>query len=526
MLNNTLIMIVLGCIVIAVIINALTLFRAEGKNKNWFLLTMLATLAFLVGYLLELLSPDTGAAFNAVRLIYVGSQLVGPFALFFVADFCEIKIHTWFVRVPLLAIALAGIVVMWTTDRTGWLYKEFWLNSEYSNSLKFVPAAGYSIIHIIPGALMAVCLVFIIYRMRTWSRDHVKKLTRIAVILLIPFIAESINYAIRITGLDIYNIYFTPHALLLMNILLFFFIVRYDFVEIKGSATERVIELVSEAYILLDDGRRFISANNAAKAMFPSILGFMPGEVIDEMEGWPKALAESVFEGEIQRIEYEMPDDNAHGRRYFVAEVCSVHVTLAGNRTAWSILIRDVTQSTIMLKELEEYAYRDPLTGLNNRRHFIELAQPAISKAERTGQPYFVFMLDLDHFKNVNDTYGHAAGDEVLRVCANVIKNALRGYDIVGRYGGEEFIVLISDAAGLDVMSLADRIRQNVEQASIVYGENHIRITISIGVAEREDKVNFETIIERADSALYIAKRTRNAVAMWDGAEAEPGALG
>ncbi|MDR3365300.1 MAG: diguanylate cyclase [Clostridiales Family XIII bacterium] len=520
MTDTVLIAIAIVAIAVAVFVSALTLFKAESKKKNWFMLMMMAIIVFLIGHLLELISSDVGGAFTASRVLYIGSQLVGPFALFFVADFCEIKIHRWLVRVPLLALGVFCIVVMWTTDKTHWLYKEYWLSTENGHLLDFVPAPGYSIMHIVPAALLVVCMVFILYRIKTWGREQRKGLVFIAAIVLIPFVSEVAYYLLRITGNLLYHIYLTPHSLLLMSALLFYGIIRYDIVEVKGVARARAIDLMSDAYILVDAQHKYVTSNNSAKVMFPPLRALLVGEPIDEMPGWPEILKGEVCEGEGCSIEYEAPGENASGLRYFIAEISMVQTTLARVRTAWAFLIRDVTTTTVMVKQLEEYAYRDPLTGLNNRRHFMELAQPAIGKAERMNESYYVLMLDLDHFKRVNDTHGHMAGDEVLRSCAAMIRKTLRGHDIVGRYGGEEFVVLITDAIQAEVVQLAERIRQNIATATIPYGDKDLRITISIGVAEREPEVDFEKIIDNADHALYIAKRKRNKVVFWRGRDA------
>jgi len=157
-------------------------------------------------------------------------------------------------------------------------------------------------------------------------------------------------------------------------------------------------------------------------------------------------------------------------------------------------------------KKMEELACNDELTGLFNRRHFIELSLAQADRSLRLGSECFIIITDLDHFKAVNDTYGHLAGDKVLRETAQRIKKAIRPYDLFARYGGEEFIALIPDITRENVMKVAERIRQCVQSAAVDYEGKEILITISLGIAQATPKNNIDMATKYADTALYRAK--------------------
>jgi len=172
-----------------------------------------------------------------------------------------------------------------------------------------------------------------------------------------------------------------------------------------------------------------------------------------------------------------------------------------------------VTTTTIKAEVLEQFAYTDGLTGLFNRRHFMELAQTALEKTKDAQASCFVMILDLDFFKKVNDTYGHLAGDEVLRNTAGVIKNTLRSYDLLGRYGGEEFVIFISETEKDNVLHLAERIREALVNSPCVYNCIKIPCTVSIGIAAYFPDCTVESLIDKADKGLYAAKESgRNKV--------------
>jgi len=171
-----------------------------------------------------------------------------------------------------------------------------------------------------------------------------------------------------------------------------------------------------------------------------------------------------------------------------------------------------------MDEKLETLALTDPLTGLYNRRYFFERGWNEYVRARRYQHHLAVIMLDLDFFKQINDKYGHACGDMVLMRVAKLFSQTLRDVDLVARFGGEEFIILIpeTDKAGVDFV--AQRIRQEIYDTPMEHNGKNFNITASLGIALIEDVVgDFETMINQADIALYYAKENgRNRVELYD----------
>ena len=175
------------------------------------------------------------------------------------------------------------------------------------------------------------------------------------------------------------------------------------------------------------------------------------------------------------------------------------------------------TYSTIL-----QYATLDALTNLNNRRQFETRLGQEIAIAKRQNNPLCAMMIDIDFFKKVNDTYGHAAGDEVLRTVASIIKDALRESDIPARYGGEEFAVLLPFTKIDEAKIVGERLRASVEDTPITINadspeKQDIKVTISMGLAEYDKAETGEALFERADKALYNAKKSgRNRVCLFE----------
>ena len=174
----------------------------------------------------------------------------------------------------------------------------------------------------------------------------------------------------------------------------------------------------------------------------------------------------------------------------------------------------DISEMKRLQEELRTLSIKDSLTNLYNRRYFYERTEVEMGRAHRVQRPLLFIMIDLDHFKKVNDTYGHQAGDKVLVSFSKIASKYLREYDILCRFGGEEFAILCPESKLEDSIVIADRIRKGIEKNKFLYSDNEIKITVSIGITHllKEDKT-IDKLIKRADDALYKAKETgRNKV--------------
>lgn len=186
----------------------------------------------------------------------------------------------------------------------------------------------------------------------------------------------------------------------------------------------------------------------------------------------------------------------------FVALACIfVYPTLA----SFAFLLMHVERVNGSLQRL---AATDALTGALNRRALESLAVRTLSEARRHRRPTSLLMIDADHFKRVNDTYGHEAGDAILVQLTERIGRTLRLEDAVARVGGEEFVVLLPGTPVTEAVRVAERIRSLVRERSFLHGDDEILLTVSIGVAEQgSDEADFEQLLRRADDAMYAAKR-------------------
>ena len=218
------------------------------------------------------------------------------------------------------------------------------------------------------------------------------------------------------------------------------------------------------------------------------------------------------------------------GRSYVIRDLGSTNGTYVNDEPIDEAILRDgdlIKIGSTILKFISsgnieaayhEEIYRlmttDGLTQVYNKRYFLELLEKEISRAIRYGRSLSLIMFDIDHFKQINDTYGHLAGDAVLKQLAQVIKAKIRREDIIGRYGGEEFGIILPEINKHNAIRTAEKIRRLVESTVFMFEDTLIPVTISLGVASLEDEpLTPEELIKRADSKLYEAKRSgRNRV--------------
>jgi diguanylate cyclase (GGDEF)-like protein len=183
------------------------------------------------------------------------------------------------------------------------------------------------------------------------------------------------------------------------------------------------------------------------------------------------------------------------------------------------LLKKDIAKRKKVEEKLQILATTDPLTGLYNRRHFRKLALLELSRAQRYKKNISLLMIDIDHFKRINDNYGHTTGDKGLKALSNLFADTLRDIDTMARYGGEEFVILLPETGKSAALMVAERLRRDVEEMIIETDPASFTFTISIGISNLNivNAVSIETLLDQADKALYASKQTgRNRVTAWE----------
>jgi diguanylate cyclase (GGDEF)-like protein/PAS domain S-box-containing protein len=287
------------------------------------------------------------------------------------------------------------------------------------------------------------------------------------------------------------------------------------------ARTTAIVNTALDAIITMDEHGTIRSINPATERIF--------GYDGEELVGASVDLLMMGFDGARQgaEVHQHLPAGVSHilgAERETVARrkdgaVFPIDISVSeaevGDDRLFVGLIRDITERKRVEAELqtakataEEAATHDPLTGLWNHNRIIEILMEELARSDRHGTPVSLAMVDLDHFKHVNDTYGHVVGDEVLREVADRLEHAIRSYDSVGRFGGEEFMVVLPGTEGHDAELAAERIRAEISREPILTSAGALRITASLGLVTRVGEVvnDATALLVAADTALYDAK--------------------
>jgi two-component system cell cycle response regulator len=285
-----------------------------------------------------------------------------------------------------------------------------------------------------------------------------------------------------------------------------------------------IINLLGEAIVSVDASQRITLFNLAAEEMFGYSANGALGQPLVMLlpEPWRKrhddqirSFAKETAVSRRMNARGELVGLRRNGE-IFPVEI-SISKLAAADGVTFTAIIRDITERKRADEQMRNFAMTDPLTGVANRRRFLDVAEQEIERSRRYDHSVSILMIDIDHFKEINDGFGHAAGDHALLRTTIACHEILRESDVVGRFGGDEFAILLPETGADQAEILARRLSEHIANIAIPYEGEAFKLTVSIGcstVGTGEESV--EEALEGADRALLEAKRTgRNRVVSW-----------
>ncbi len=371
------------------------------------------------------------------------------------------------------------------------------------SEVTYGPAYYLFIIHACIVAVVSVWLYF-----KTWKQSRYA-FSSAAFYLLIGTLSPIVVYVISLS-----NLLSTPYDITALGFIglaaaYYYAFSKFGCPDLINIARSRIFDGIFEGILVIDAKERIIDYNTAAQNTFSWLSPESLGQKLSGFEGGQDMCAQTLDHFYLQLwIEDEL--------RYFSFSTTPVNSSQhllskkEGGKTYGKIYVfQDITDQKHTLDELHFMASHDALSGLFNRRKIMEEAEKDFYRFERYGAQLSVMMMDIDHFKHVNDFYGHLAGDIVIQNMSAICKDRLRISDSVGRYGGEEFLFLLSETDLESALIVAESLRSSIENSTVYYEGRVIRITVSIGVASTSgmnQPFNLTKLINMSDRALLQAK--------------------
>ena len=277
-----------------------------------------------------------------------------------------------------------------------------------------------------------------------------------------------------------------------------------------------IVEGCADAILVIDGDQTIRFLNKSAEAMFGRPNEEALGQSLEILlpEGFRKSHHKRVahFAASAQAPRFMAHRDAPIFGLRKSGEIFPADVTILRTRDKEGLhlvaVVRDITESRQLEDRLRVLARTDSLTGILNRGAFEARAKEEVSRSIRFGQPLATVMMDIDHFKDINDRFGHALGDDALRSFVKLVSGQLRTCDVLGRWGGEEFALMLPSTTARAAFEVAERIRLAVKAAPFSMEEdgNPIHLSVSAGVTDLRDGDTVDTMLDRADQALYAAK--------------------
>ncbi|WP_425440383.1 diguanylate cyclase [Planomicrobium soli] len=478
---------------------------------NFFIFYTASIAVYCFGSAFGLLATDLAQMKFWTMIQYIGMPISSPLGLLFIMHYLGIKI-TKKRCMALLAIPVISFIMVATNDFHHLHYRVFRVDPTLGSPYIYQEIGIWYAVHgIFTFGCMFAAFALLLFRWRETAKAYRFQLVALLFGQLVPMVTAFL-YLIGATPAGIDPV---PVVLWISSLLYLWSISTSRLFTVMPIAKDAIFNSINDGVIVLDESHRLIEFNQAAKNNFPQINKTMFGRDINEI--WV----------ELSVNPFPLAADAESSQEVLIGagrseQIFQVRVSALENSRGLLIIFTDITEVKRLQVKLEQQAYYDELTQVYNRRAFLQQAEQDFRLAQAKALPFTVLLIDIDHFKRVNDTYGHHIGDQVLVHVATVCQTQVQKGQVFARYGGEEFVLSMNGRTAKEAEVLANGLRKHLAFHPLVTEDEVIAVTLSIGVAEATEKAE-ETLyrlLNKADKALYAAKQEgRDRVCVFIGKE-------
>jgi diguanylate cyclase (GGDEF)-like protein len=450
---------------------------------------------YILGYAFEITANDFDSAFIGLITEYISYPFISPLVFLYAVSHVRKKTTRLF-RIAIFIIPLAQSVLAITSMS----------HSLYYKSMEYSPPPPIAAMRVDGTVLYYICFAYIFLLLfgssfllvqsaikQKGTKRYVELATAIA--FLVPVVMTSL-YVFDLTP---WNYDLTPVFLFITCLIVIICTIKYNYLHFLPLVTSQMVNEMRDAFVVLDAEGGYISSNIAAKKLFNFLNTMEFGDEIPEEQ-------QEYFRTYGSEFEFSITENNQ--KTFYKASVG--FIKKREKIVCLTFVYYNITNTKKLINELNRKASYDALTGVFNRGTLMQSLEVVCEKSRSKNISAAVLMLDIDHFKKVNDTYGHQCGDETLKEVTRCVTSRLRKSDVFGRYGGEEFCAVIGGVDKDIAMTVAESIRKIIEKTPFTFEDQTFSVTVSIGVSiinPKEEKT-VEELIAEADNALYEAKNT------------------
>ncbi len=482
---------------------------ARSKGYAAFLFLFMTIFMYTVGYIFELSSNTAETIFLSLKIEYLGAPLIAVFWFLFALYYNNYSIKNKAVMALLFIVPITTIVMLYTNEHHYFHYKTFTIDTSGPFPVAITQKGWWYYVDFVYKMIVAfagLALFAFSYGKTTGYRRRQAKT------IFIGALSLWVGNFLQTLGIAPYGIDIEPFILSAALPLSGFAMSRLRMFDLVPIARDKVFKTMSASVIVLDERQRVVDFNDSAVSILPALsddaIGMDVAAVFPEHSTLDMpALTHN------EEVEITLPV--AGGMRFYSVSCARVGDT--GKDSGLIVSLYDITESKEMLKKMHRLASLDALTQVFSRWFFMDAFQREIERCKVAGGSLSLILLDIDHFKQVNDRHGHLTGDCVLRTVTAMLRQTLGKDALLGRYGGEEFSILLPGVEQEEAAAVAESLRGAAAGAETTLDETVVRVTISLGVAGvefvpgatqgLENAKICDSLILAADTALYRAKQ-------------------